>query len=186
LRGAKGFHRWDNLKYFLFEYEEFLKHKARETNDKISLDDFGETTIEHVIPQHFWDNWSKPVQQVTQTLVEQEKIQQAQKILVNTLGNLTILKNGKNSSLGNKGWEQKRERFRTGSYNEIQISTSDSWDKTNIANRGKQTIKFLETKIHGLSFSTDDVKKLLFSDNYMIQIVYDEIVPVETDFNKSS
>jgi uncharacterized protein with ParB-like and HNH nuclease domain len=171
-RGAKGFHRWGNLKYFLFEFEEHLKILARETNDKVTIDDYFETTIEHIIPQHFWDNWQIEVNNVTDGL-EEDKIEQTRKVLINTLGNLTILKNGKNSSLGNKSWSDKKERFRTGSYNEIDISKHDNWRKDNIAQRGKDMLKFLETKINGLNFSDNDIEKILFYDEFLINKIYD-------------
>jgi len=172
-RGPKGFHRWGNIKYFLFEYEEFLKNEAKETNDKVTIDDFEETTIEHIIPQQFGENWNDTVQSVAKTLTEQEKILQFQKVLINSLGNLTILKNGKNSSLGNKGWEKKKERFTTGSYNEIAISKYDTWTKDNIAKRGKEMLKFLESKIMGLTFSDKDIENILFYDDYIIEIIYE-------------
>lgn len=171
-RGAKGFHRWGNLKYFLFEYEQHLKTIARETNDKVTIDDFFETTIEHIIPQHFWDNWQIEVNSVTDG-IEDDKIEQARKVLINTLGNLTILKNGKNSSLGNKSWTDKKERFRTGSYNEIDISKHINWSKDKIAQRGKEMLKFLESKIKGLTFTDNDIEKILFYDDFIINKIYD-------------
>ncbi len=173
-RGNKGFHRWGALKYFLFEYEEHLKHNAQETNDKVTIDDYVETTIEHVIPQHFVDNWQDAVNGFTEGLDEVD-LEQARKVLINSLGNLTILKNGKNSSLGNKSWLEKKERFRTGSYNEIYISQFDTWSKDSIAQRGKEMLKFLETKISGLSFSDSDIEKILFFDNFIIEKIYDRI-----------
>lgn len=173
-RGAKGFHRWSNLKYFLFEYEEYLKKIARETNDKVTIDDFFETTIEHIIPQHFWDNWQTEVNALTDG-IEDDKIEQSRKVLINTLGNLTILKNGKNSSLGNKSWNDKKNRFRTGSYNEIDISQHSCWTKDKIAQRGKEMLKFLETKINGLIFSDNDIEKILFYDDFIINKIYDRI-----------
>lgn len=172
-RGNKGFHRWGALKYFLFEYEEHLKHKALETNDKVTIDDYLETTIEHVIPQQFWDNWQDTVNGFTEGL-EEVDIEQARKVLINSLGNLTILKNGKNSSLGNKSWLDKKERFRTGSYNEIDISQHNSWTKDKIAQRGKEMLKFLEYKINGLTFSDTDIEKILFYDDFIINKIYDK------------
>lgn len=170
-RGAKGFHRWGNLKYFLFEYEDFLKQVAKETSDKVELNDFSETTIEHIIPQHFLDNWQDEVNAVTNTLEDEDKIEQAVKVLLNTLGNLTILKNGKNSSLGKKGWLEKKERFRTGSYNEIAISKYDKWNKTNIQSRGVEMLEFLETKVTGLTFNDTDIQEALFYDEYIITCI---------------
>ncbi|GHT03792.1 hypothetical protein AGMMS49525_09450 [Bacteroidia bacterium] len=168
-RGAKGFHRWWNLKYFLFEYEEFLKDKALETNDKVTLNDFDNTTIEHIIPQQFWDNWIEVVNEVTNNLEDENKVNQTRKVLINTLGNLTILKNGKNASLGNRSWQEKRERFSTGSYNEIAISKYEKWDKNTVAKRGKDMLMFLETKVSGLSFSDEDLAQSLFFDDYIIE-----------------
>ena len=181
-RGAKGFHRWGNLKYFLFEYEEFLKLKTQETNDKVTLDDFGETTIEHIIPQQFWDNWKEEVNSVTDGLVEEEKIEQTRKVLLNTLGNLTILKNGKNSSLGNRGWKEKKERFRTGSYNEIEISKHDKWTKLNISERGAEMLKFLETKVTGLTFTDEEIKKTLYFDDYITERLEEKVLQATRGF----
>ena len=166
-RGAKGFHRWGGLKYFLFEYEEYLKIKARETNDKVSLDDFELTTIEHIIPQQFLENWAETANSFTAG-IEEDKRELAYKVLLNTIGNLTILKDGKNSSLGNKSWLQKKSRFSTGSYNEIYISQNENWSKNEILSRGIDMINFLESKIEGLKLSKEEREKILFSEEYII------------------
>lgn len=168
INGNKGFHRWGNLKYFLFEYEQYLKIRARETNDKVSLADFYDTTIEHVIPQTYWTSWSDIVDEFTEPMEEELK-NQARKVLINTLGNLTILKNGKNSALGNRSWFDKKERYRTGSYNEIAISAYDEWTKLNIFDRGIDMLRFLESKVTGLKFTDEEMKKTLFYDDYIIQ-----------------
>ena len=160
-RGAKGFHRWPALKYFLFEYEEHLRVKAREENDKVSIDEYFATTIEHVIPQQYNDFWSSEVLSFTQA-VDPDKEDYAIKVLLNSLGNMTLLKHGKNSSLGNKSWKEKKTRFSTGSYNEIDISKHGSWDKLKISERGREMLKFLENKIQGLTFSENEINELLF------------------------
>jgi uncharacterized protein with ParB-like and HNH nuclease domain len=167
-KGAKGFHRWGTLKYFLFEYEEYLKEKFKETKDKLSIDDFETTTIEHVIPQQFWDNWGVVVNSFT-TGIDENEVPLAHKILINTLGNLTILKNGKNSSLGNLGWNDKKSRFSTGSYNEIDISKNAEWTKNEIFKRGIEMLLFLESKITGLTFTKEEMKKMLFYEEIVIQ-----------------
>lgn len=170
-RGTKGFHRWGHLKYFLFEYEDFLKGKAKETNNKVTFADFEATSIEHIIPQHFSTNWHSEVGGFTDNFTDKDKLGQAQKVLLNTLGNLTILKNGKNSSLGNKSWKDKKERFRTGSYNEIDISKHDTWTSINISERGIEMLQFMQTKINGLTFTSDEMKKILFYDEYIIKVL---------------
>lgn len=172
-RGNKGFHRWGALKYFLFEYEEHLKKEFGEAINKITLPDYEDTTIEHVIPQHFWDHWQKEIDEVTNAL-EEHQVEQARKVLLNTLGNLTLLKGGKNPELGNKSWERKKERFSTGSYNEIAISKYDAWTKASIAERGKDLLRFLETKVQGLSLDEREIEKVLFYDDYIINVVYEK------------
>lgn len=168
-RGAKGFHRWGTLKYFLFAYEEKLKEQFRETNDKVSIDDYESTTIEHIIPQQFWDNWETIVNDFTIGLKE-EYISMAHKVLINTLGNLTILKGEKNSSLSNQGWVDKKNRFSTGSYNEIDISKNADWTKKEILKRGIEMLLFLENKIDGLKFTDQEKYKMLFYEDYVIEI----------------
>ena len=167
-RGAKGFHRWGTLKYFLFAYEEKLKEQFRETNDKVSIDDYESTTIEHIIPQQFGDNWTTVVNDFTAGL-EEDEIPMAHKVLINTLGNLTILKNGKNSSLGNLGWADKKNRFSTGSYNEIDISKNTDWTKKEILKRGIEMLLFLENKINGLKFTEEEKNKMLFYEEDVIK-----------------
>jgi len=167
-RGNKGFHRWGALKYFLFNYEEYLKERARETDDKLSIDDYEDTTIEHIIPQQWRDNWSDIVNPFISD-AGSENADLAQKILVNTLGNLTILKNGKNSSLGKLAWPGKRERYRTGSYNEIDISKRESWTKLEVYNRGIDMLTFLERRIEALKMSPDQKLRLLFYDDKVLE-----------------
>lgn len=167
-RGSKGFHRWGALKYFLFAYEEKLKEQFRETNDKVSIEDYDSTTIEHIIPQEFSTNWTNVVGDFEVGL-EEDDLPMAHKILINTLGNLTILKNGKNSSLGNLGWTEKQNRFTTGSYNEIEISKNTDWTKKEILKRGIKMILFLENKIDGLKFTDEEKKRILFYEEQVIK-----------------
>lgn len=167
VNGNKGFHRWGTLKYFLFEYEEELKQRFLETSDKVSIADFGVTTIEHIVPRTYQTNWSNLVDEFTNDLEEEQKTL-AQKVLLNTLGNLTILKDGKNSSLNNSGWEDKVARFKLGSHNEIDISLKGKWTHKEIYERGMDMVNFLEKKINNLSLSEDEKHKLLFYQDYII------------------
>lgn len=169
--GRKGFHRWNTLKYFLFEYEEFLRQNYQEDDSKVNFDYYDETTLEHIIPNGFKTNWSDTIEAFSKKR-KSEKISHAKKVLINSLGNLTILKGGKNSGLGNKGWEEKKERYRTGSYNEIEISKNEVWTEAEIAKRGEKMLRFLETKVDGLKFSKEDIKRTLFYDDYIIKLVY--------------
>lgn len=164
VNNPKGFYRWSNLKYFIFEYEELLQTVAKETDPKVTLDSFNETTIEHIIPQSFLTHWEKEVFEVVEGLEGEEKAQ-AEKVLINTLGNLTILKGGKNTSLGCKSWEEKLARFRTGSYNEIDVAKNTKWTKSEICCRGLKMLELLERKIQGMKFSAEQKNLILFYDD---------------------
>lgn len=168
VRGQKGFHRWPYLKYFIFEYEEKLKEQFHEDDDKVTIDDYDETTIEHIIPQKYDTYWQAEVNEIIKDL-EGEQIDRAKSVLINTLGNLTILKGGKNSSLGNKSWDDKQTRFKTGSYNEIDISLNKKWNKESIMTRGIVMLKFLEGKLECPEFTDDERKMILFCDEYIIK-----------------
>jgi len=168
-RGPKGFYKWGALKYFLFAYEEELKRQFKETADKVHIDDYEDTAIEHIIPQNFWGNWPTVVEGFKAGLEGDDIKYKAEKVLLNTLGNLTILKNGKNSSLGNLGWTDKKNRFSTGSYNEIEISKSNEWTAKEIYERGMKMLSFLEAKIDGLKFTEEEKLKMLFWDENLIK-----------------
>ena len=170
VRGPIGFHRWVGLKYFLFCYEERLKQKFKESNDKVSIDDYDDTTIEHVIPQQWQENWHEVVNRFTLGL-ESDKQGAACKILINSLDNLTILKNGKNASLGKLGWIDKQKRYQTGSYNEINISQKERWTEKEIRDRGRELLLFLEERVQGLRIPDEEKAKMLFYEDYVIQKV---------------
>lgn len=86
----------------------------------------------------------------------------AKKILINTLGNLTILKDKKNSSLQDDSWELKRQRYESGSFNELEISQNEKWNQFSILERGRNMVHFLETMVSGLKFSDEEIMALLF------------------------
>ena len=102
-------------------------------------------------------------------LTEDER-NRAQKIIINTLGNLTILKEAKNSALQNDSWNKKQGRYETGSFSEQEISKEQNWDKKAIWKRGCKMLDFMANMVDGLSFSEEQKKKLLFvSDKYFIE-----------------
>jgi hypothetical protein len=80
------------------------------------------------------------------------------------VGNLTILKDGKNSSLGNRDWNYKKERFSTGSYNEIFISKNVNWSVRTIKERGVDILDFWTKKLGCEDFTDDEKESLLFYD----------------------
>lgn len=147
---GEGFYTWNGLRYFLFEYELYLQEKAN-GNQKISWIDFNkrkkEDTIEHIYPQTPKDEcW---------TSVFKEYSKKERKILLNTLGNLVLLGQSKNSELQNKCFDFKRKHtnkdgddvgFFNGAYSEIEVSSYDNWTSTEIDDRGKKMLSFLEER----------------------------------------
>ncbi len=59
---------------------------------------------------------------ITKSFSEEERYV-AIKTLLNSLGNLTIIRDKKNSSLGNNPWETKVKAYANGSFSERQISS---------------------------------------------------------------
>lgn len=170
----EGFYSWNGLRYFLFEYELYLQDKAH-GNIKVTWQDFNsrkkEDTIEHIYPQtpkH--DCWHSKFNMYNK---------KERRILLNNLGNLTLLGKSKNSELQNKcfSFKVKHENkegdqvgFYNGAYSEIEVSSFEDWTPKEIKKRGKKMLKFLE-KRWGIDFeeweevSKDDVLQLKFLEN---------------------
>ena len=163
-RGNIGYHRWGGLKYLLFEYEEYLhNNKFSQDAQKIFINNYKQTAIEHIMPKTttYWENEANDFI----NLFNEEYKYFAKNIIINSLGNLTILKDSKNSSVSNNPWAStstligKKERYSSGSFNEIQISQEKVWDKNTIFKRGKDLCKFLFKEKLGVK--TDLTEELL-------------------------
>ena len=161
VNGKKGYYRWYNgLKYLLFEYEESITTKN--DNPGLTIKDFDATSIEHIIPQTYETYWNRVMEQyISQFEVKEEK-ELAEKIAINTLGNLCLLKGGNNSELWNKSWKDKRERFNDGSFSEREVAKVDNWNLPEVYNRGVKLLNFICKKIDGLELTEEDIKCLLF------------------------
>ncbi|RFM31601.1 DUF262 domain-containing protein [Chitinophaga silvisoli] len=160
----RGFYNWENLKYFLFEYEEALKFKSKNKTRKISWDQFqieleDYNTVEHIFPQKATDSYWK---QYYSQFGIREKRQ-----LCDSLGNLLPLSKAKNSSLQNYSFPIKVESnkeivgYRFGSYSEIEVSKLADWTAVQILDRGLKLLKFMETR-WGINLGTpEDKRKIL-------------------------
>ena len=100
----EGYYSWNGLRYFLYEYELYLKNKIKEDTEKVTWTDFNkrkkEDTIEHIYPQTAKDEcWEEAFK-------ENDKKQK--KSLLNSLGNLLLLGQSKNSELQNKCFDFKK------------------------------------------------------------------------------
>ena len=167
IRGNKGYHRWNGLKYFLMSYNDSLKG-----NDfSITWDCYPELNIEHVMPQSYWQHWQSVMDDYIMGLdiVDDDKFY-AKNILINTLGNLSIIKDTKNPELKNDGWEEKQNRYKEGTLSEVEISRYVSWDKVSIRERGLKMLEYMEKMIDGLHFTDEQKDKMLFKEEkYMFK-----------------
>ena len=123
------------------------------------------------MPQSYEANWKKEMEDyLGEKVLTEDERNRAQKIIINTLGNLTILKDAKNSALQNDSWNKKQGRYETGSFSEQEISKEPHWEKKSIWERGCKMLDFMAKMVDGLSFSEEQKKQLLFvSDKYFIE-----------------
>jgi len=161
VRGNIGFHRWNGIKYFLMLYNESLTG-----NDfNISWDHYPQINIEHVMPRDYKANWAHVMEDYTKGKdFSTDETTNAEKILINTLGNLTIIKDTKNPELSNEGWEKKKNRYKNGTMSEVEIASYEQWDKVSIRDRGLKMIRFMEEMVDGLHFSDEQKEKMLFKE----------------------
>lgn len=170
--GAKGYHRWGGLKYLLFCYEYHLKNEVYgEYAERVSWSDFRSVNIEHIIPQRYEANWPEIASEYLKDIPDENKWR-ASVVLINSLGNLTIIKDRKNSELQNDGWDKKRERYKTGYYSEQQVSESEKWTPLEVFKRGKDIYRFIESRISDLHFSEEELLDVLFSQEMYYPVEY--------------
>lgn len=178
-RGNKGFYRWSALQYFLFEYEEYLRITPRSKHLLISLDDFSDYSIEHIIPQKCvddftdWDAVIEEINPVRPGIAGSEEYKKKNRIIaINTLGNLTLLKTKKEQQLvGCKSWKEKKKLYGDNSrispnYNFREIlSYDEDWGINTIKDRGFKMIDFLGSKLN-IEFSDEQKSQILFCGRF--------------------
>lgn len=135
-----GFFGWRSLRYFLYEYEQYLQEKAK-GESKVSWQSvIRDETIEHIYPQTATDDyWTSRFDGETSAFY------------LNSLGNLLLLSRAKNSKLGNADFETKKKRtdssgYFNGSYSEIEVAQYPEWTKETIIDRGKKMLAFMQQR----------------------------------------
>ena len=150
---GNGFYGWNDLRYFLFEYEEFQKETRGV--EKIGWDNFikhdkDRVSIEHIYPQTADDPyWRKRFKGFRK---------QKRSFLKGSLGNLLPLSLSINSSLQNDSFPDKkaskkndaqnviRNGYANGSYSEIEVASCDDWTPEEIKKRGLRLLGFMEKR----------------------------------------
>jgi len=145
----EGFYDWNGIKYFLYEYEIYLKAKAKGTI-KVGWDDIKTDSIEHIYPQNP-DNksdWGK--------IFGRHKLNNKEKFrLLHSLGNLLLLSSPKNSELQGYSFDYKKKHqdkhgndtgYFNGSYSEIEVAQYAKWSPEEIYERGLNLLEFMEKR----------------------------------------
>lgn len=175
MRGNIGFHRWGALKFFLMEYENHIKGIEF---SHVKWDDYNNVQIEHVMPRTWSTHWKEEMENYLNAhkSLNNEEIEKAKKILINSLGNLTIIKDIKNAGIGNNPWETKKEAYKKGSCSEIEIATNNSWSPwghASIKSRGEKMLIFLCDYLKHNNSTTLTIRKDSIQDDYANILFYE-------------
>lgn len=151
-RKYNGFYDWNGLKYFLYEYELCLQQEAN-GDKKVSWHEVDkrikDETIEHIYPQNTEDKyWKDKVDSYANSDIEKTR-------LLHSLGNLLLLSRSKNSKLQNKDFTFKKRHtnqqgietgYFNGSYSEIEVAQNNDWTASDILERGKKMLLFIQSR----------------------------------------
>lgn len=92
-------------------------------------------SIEHIMPRRWQEHWQIDY-------ISQETVDHRDK-MVDTLGNLTLVNSGLNSSISNGPWSRKRTAIAENStlYMNREICAHETWDETTIGQRGEALVE---------------------------------------------
>lgn len=169
VRGNIGFHRWRALKFFLMEYE---NHIRGNNLHHVNWDNYYYVQIEHIMPTKWSTHWSLEMNDYLDAhqFLNNDERERAKNILINSLGNLTVIQDIKNAGIGNNPWTIKQKAYNNGSYSEIEIATNISWHPwghASIKDRGKKMLDFMCDYLehhnhHPLTITQNDYTSILF------------------------
>lgn len=143
----EGFYSWNGIRYFLYEYEKYLQNKDESKVEWkiIEKNQEGKVSIEHIYPQTPTDDYWK-----------QRFNTEESQCLINSLGNLLLLRQSKNSSLQNESFKAKKQTtyntegklihsgYDNGSYSELEVARIEDWTPVEIKKRGEKMLKFMQ------------------------------------------
>lgn len=163
------------LNIFYIKYEEELKKQKKCRKDYILWKDYDKLSVEHIYPQTPGSDWGGLNTEISGKITKRIDRKIKQKIVVNSLGNLTLLKFSENSSASNGSWQKKREiynRNENKSYDLANIVSNENWNIDVIEARGKKMLQFLATRINeanegrkkGISLQGESDGLLFFND----------------------
>lgn len=164
-KDGSGYYGWGSLRYFMYEYEFYLKEKTG--TEKITWEMFSKSekekvSIEHILPQtptkYYWRNMFR---QYTDEEIKQ---------MSGAIGNLLPLSLSINKALQNDSFPEKKQAkdggigrrgYEDGSHSEIEVAKNDDWSAQNIYKRSKKLIDFLKTRWN-IALTDEQESNLIF------------------------
>lgn len=180
-KNNQGYYHWNTMRYFLYEYELFLKGKMEGTDIKLTpeaifkKEEKDKISVEHIFPQTGNNNyWLRRFGNYTDESIH---------YITNSLGNLLPLSLSINSSFQNDSFDDKkkgtknRERcYSNGCYSEIEVSKSPDWNIEAIKLRGQEMLDFMANRWDFKFKDNSDRDRLLFLDD--IKIDKNKSIPI--------
>ncbi|GKU24352.1 hypothetical protein CFOLD11_11780 [Clostridium folliculivorans] len=169
---SNGYYDWSGIRYFLYEYDEYLRNANNVTERSMKLDwrVFLEerSSIEHIFPQSGKEKSLGKWMQFNH-LTDEQKAR-----CCGSLGNLLGISNPKNSALNNDSFEEKKDQgikgeaymnrgYKFGSYSERIVAEYDNWTPETIFQRGIDMLDFLWKKL-----GIDQVEPLTIEDKKIL------------------
>ena len=147
----RGYYGWNPLRYFMFEYEQWLRQRSKVARSTLEWSEFQKEdyevdhkTIEHIYPQTATATYWR--ERFNKYSVKERNT------LRNSLGNLLPLSQPKNSSFGNKPFIEKKGSgldqvgYKYGCLSEVQVAELEHWSPVEIVRRGVRLLEFLEIR----------------------------------------
>lgn len=176
-----GFYGWTGLRYFLYEYEEWLvaqNGNAQKIADFFKKHEQDRVSIEHIYPQSASGRQQvKPNKYWKQQFKGYSKEQR--EALCASLGNLLPLSMSINASLQAESYPEKKQNkigldgqlirrgYCIGSHSENEVATIyKDWSPEAILERGMQLFDFME-KRWGMKFSSEEDKRALLHIDFV-------------------
>lgn len=168
--GLEGFYRWDGLRYFLFEHEQWLRSRGKQHSDKLSWKTLtaskrDSVTVEHILPQTPTnDYWTARFGHFSKEQLS---------LLSHSVGNLVPLSRAKNASLQNDSFDLKKNNgsgvgYYNGSASENEVALNTEWLPTTILSRGLALLDFMEER-WGIELGDTEFKTQLLHLNFLEQ-----------------
>ena len=130
------------------------------------------------MPKKWSENWNQEMNDylgVHQSL-SVEEVEKAKSILINSLGNLTVIQDIKNAGIGNNPWNIKQKAYANGSYSEIEIATNTLWHPwgyDSIIARGEGMLNYLCDYLKHNGYSPLTITRNASQDDYTDILFYE-------------